>query len=59
MASMCPHGRPTTESCSDCESCDHDVVLNGACFYCGREDLELDIKKDNLIPVSDLTRPRK
>lgn len=36
----CAHVRVTESQCQDCGSCIHDVVLNGACFYCGSEDLD-------------------
>ncbi len=26
--------------CTRCGHCEHDVVLNGACFYCGTTELD-------------------
>jgi hypothetical protein len=26
--------------CVACGHCDHDVILNGACFYCGTTDID-------------------
>ena len=26
--------------CTACGHCEHDLILNGACFYCGTTDLD-------------------
>ncbi len=36
----CPHVRREGGVCLGCGHCEHDVVLNAACFYCGTEDLD-------------------
>jgi len=58
MHADCGHGNSALE-CPDCNPCDHDVVVNGACFYCGSTEIAADIKAENeLIPVSQLVRRR-
>lgn len=46
--------------CPHCGHCGHEMILNGACFYCGEANPEVTNKpKDNdLVPVSQLTRGR-
>jgi hypothetical protein len=36
----CPHTAREHGVCARCGHCEHDVVLNGACFYCGTTDLD-------------------
>lgn len=36
----CPHPSRTEGVCDACGHCDHEVVLNGACFFCGTTDLD-------------------
>ena len=36
----CPHLERVEGICSACGHCLHEVVLNGACFYCGINDLD-------------------
>ncbi|MBL4636656.1 MAG: hypothetical protein JKY56_22590 [Kofleriaceae bacterium] len=58
MDKACSHGMDA-QNCPQCTECDHDVILNGACFYCGATDVKADIKGEaKLIPVSELTRHR-
>jgi hypothetical protein len=48
--------------CVACGHCIHDVVLNGACVYCGSTDIdpaERSPRKDLLIPPDQLTRKKK
>lgn len=43
--------------------CDHDLVLNGACYYCGKTDLDgvaLSPKPaEHFVPASRLRRPAR
>lgn len=57
----CPHVERIDGVCAACGDCLHDVVLNGACFYCGSTDLDpvaMSPKKlpPELIPAARLTR---
>jgi hypothetical protein len=36
----CRHSERRDGVCVDCGDCLHEVVLNGACFYCGTTDLD-------------------
>jgi hypothetical protein len=36
----CPHPSRTEGVCDACGHCEHEVVLNGACFFCGTTDLD-------------------
>jgi hypothetical protein len=36
----CPHAERRDGVCVACGDCAHDVILNGACFYCGTTDLD-------------------
>ena len=40
MTPPCPHAHRTHGVCDACGHCEHDVILNGACFYCGTTDLD-------------------
>jgi hypothetical protein len=42
--------------CVACGHCVHDVVLNGACFYCGATDLDPVAASPKLIRPEDLVR---
>jgi hypothetical protein len=37
---VCTHPGRDTGVCGVCGHCDHDVILNGACLYCGSEELD-------------------
>lgn len=37
---MCPHTARTEGVCDACGHCEHEVILNGACFYCGTTELD-------------------
>lgn len=57
----CPHLEVNESVCAACGVCIHDVVLNGACFYCGSVDLDpekMSPKKSSatLIPLDRLLR---
>jgi hypothetical protein len=39
-ATDCPHLERVEGVCSACGHCLHEVVLNGACFYCGTTELD-------------------
>ena len=36
----CPHLERAEGICVQCGHCIHDVILNGACFYCGTTDID-------------------
>ncbi|MBA3464128.1 MAG: hypothetical protein H0T46_29505 [Deltaproteobacteria bacterium] len=36
----CTHPNRTDGVCDACGDCIHDVILNGACFYCGTTDID-------------------
>ena len=56
----CPHPHRVEGVCETCGHCIHDVILNGACLYCGTTDLDpvaLSPKKtEALIAPGRLTR---
>jgi hypothetical protein len=56
----CPHvDRDERGVCRACGDCLHDVILNGACVYCGSTDLDavaISPKKDPLIPLDRLRK---
>ena len=57
----CAHVDRDAGICLHCGHCAHDVILNGACFYCGTTDLDpvaLSPKKPAVIPAADLVRKR-
>jgi hypothetical protein len=57
----CLHSRKQEGLCLDCGACDHEVILNGACFLCGTTDLDpiaMSPKKLDpaMVPVERLRR---
>jgi hypothetical protein len=58
----CPHReRDDQGRCVACGDCLHEVVLNGACLYCGATDLDpvaRSPRKDLLVPLDRLRRRR-
>jgi len=56
----CPHVEREEGVCVACGHCEHEVILNGACFLCGTTDLDpiaLSPKKaQGLIAPGRLTR---
>ncbi len=62
MSEPCPHTERTDGVCVACGDCIHDVILNGACFYCGTTDLDPEAmspkKTPALIPAAAL-KPRR
>ncbi len=55
----CMHVDVTESVCAACGVCIHDVVLNGACFYCGSTDLDPELmspKKKSTTPLIPLDR---
>lgn len=62
MPGTCAHLRRTDGVCDACGDCVHEVVLNGACFFC--ESTELDgvalspKPADELVPVERLVRKK-
>lgn len=60
---QCRHLQRIDSVCTECGHCEHDVILNGACLYCGSTDLDglaLSPKPaDQLIPSARLVRGRE
>ena len=59
----CAHAERVEGVCQHCGHCIHDVILNGACMYCGTTDLDpvaLSPKKPGaaVIPPSSLVRKK-
>ena len=56
----CPHTVRETGVCARCGHCDHELILNGACYFCGTTDLDpiaLSPKKPAaVIPADQLVR---
>lgn len=61
-ADACAHPRRDDEGrCTACGHCAHEVVLNGACLYCGSTELDpvaMSPRPPALIPA-DRLRPRR
>jgi len=57
----CAHAVRDEGVCVRCGHCIHDVVLNGACMYCGTTDLDpiaMSPKKPTVIPADALVRKK-
>jgi hypothetical protein len=57
----CAHAERAHGVCARCGHCEHDVILNGACFYCGTTDLDpiaLSPKRPAVIPPQQLVRKK-
>jgi hypothetical protein len=57
----CSHPERVDGVCRECGDCAHEVVLNGACFYCGAEDVQVTVKpvaESAFVPTSRLRKPR-
>ena len=61
-AAACTHPTRTDGVCDACGHCEHDVILNGACFYCGSRDIDgvaISPKKPPaVIPADQLVRKK-
>jgi hypothetical protein len=59
----CPHPARETGICVRCGHCDHEVILNGACYFCGTTELDpiaLSPKKpSSVIPPDQLLRKHR
>jgi len=58
----CPHAVRETGICVRCGHCDHELILNGACYFCGVTDLDpiaLSPKRPAVIPPARLVRKRR
>jgi hypothetical protein len=58
----CEHAEREEGVCTACGHCLHEVVLNGACFYCGTTDLDpiaMSPKKPELISPDQLVRKKQ
>ena len=58
----CAHTTRENGVCTSCGHCEHDVILNAACFYCGTTDIDgvaISPKKvAPLIPPEHLVRKK-
>jgi hypothetical protein len=57
----CPHVERREGVCVKCGHCEHDVILNAACFLCGSTDLDpiaMSPKKPAVIPATSLIRKK-
>ena len=55
----CPHVERDVGVCVRCGHCAHELILNGACYFCGTTDLDpiaLSPKKPAVIPPDQLVR---
>jgi len=58
----CPHSVREAGICVRCGHCDHELIVNGACFFCGTTDLDpiaLSPKKPSVIPAEHLVRRKR
>jgi hypothetical protein len=57
----CPHARRDAGICVRCGHCDHELILNGACYFCGTTELDpiaLSPKKPAVISPDRLVRKK-
>jgi hypothetical protein len=57
----CAHAVREHGVCRRCGHCVHDVILNGACYYCGTTDLDpiaLSPRPPSVIPPGQLVRKK-
>ena len=58
----CPHAVREAGVCARCGHCDHELILNGACYFCGTTELDpiaLSPKKPTVIPAAQLIRKKR
>ena len=58
----CTHPAREIGVCTTCGHCEHEVILNGACFLCGTTDLDpvaMSPKKPAVIPPAMLVRKKR
>jgi hypothetical protein len=60
MTTACTHPvRDDRGVCTACGDCIHDVILNGACVYCGATDIDpkkVSPRTDPIVPADRLRR---
>jgi len=57
----CAHAVRELGVCARCGHCDHELILNGACYFCGTTALDpiaLSPKKPSVIPADRLVRKK-
>ncbi|HEX3761547.1 MAG TPA: hypothetical protein VHW23_22775 [Kofleriaceae bacterium] len=57
----CPHAVREVGICVRCGHCAHEIILNGACYFCGTTDLDpvaLSPKPPAVIPPDHLVRKK-
>ena len=56
----CPHTTRENNVCVACGQCDHELILNAACYYCGTTDIDpvaiSNKKVAPLVPAATLVR---
>ena len=58
----CPHLERDVGVCVRCGHCDHELILNGACYFCGTTDLDpiaLSPKPPVVISAGRLVRKKR
>ena len=58
----CAHAVRDAGICVRCGHCDHELIHNGACYFCGTTELDpiaLSPKKPALIPPEELVRKHR
>jgi len=58
----CPHSVRVTGICDRCGHCDHELILNGACYFCGTTELDqiaLSPRKPAVISPDQLVRKKR
>jgi hypothetical protein len=60
QACSCSHWERIDGICTACGDCAHDIILNGACYYCGSTDLDAIAispkPAEQIVPASRLVR---
>ena len=55
----CTHSERRDGVCIACGDCLHEVILNGACYYCGTTDLDpVALSPKKVIPPERLVRKK-
>ena len=55
----CPHTDRRDGVCVACGHCLHEMILNGACYYCGTTDLDpIALSPKQVIPAERLVRKK-
>ena len=58
----CPHSERDVGVCVRCGHCTHELILNGACYFCGTTDIDpvaVSPKKPAVIAPDQLLRKKR